>query len=472
MDIYHAAKTARIIGKTAKKEKQRYSRCAPTFYDKISYMRCSVIVASVIFLLFVGPVPCPAQNERDTAFEIAMTKGIMELESGNPAAAVEFLTQARAAKPGDRNAVLSLGIAYSRSGDLQKAQESLQQALGMDPSDPRAQYELGIVLLRTGSDERARELFGAAAASAKADENLKWSAQVQLEQPAGEQKSKGLTISIQAGIEYDSNVILEPSVPVTPAGGKQADWSAVATAAALYRTPMGSAGSAEGGYQFYQSLHASLDDFNVQQHILRAAAGYRRSDTLTLGAKYAFLYTLLGGDRYSSVNELMLFMEPRFTPMSATQFRYLYQKQDYDNTSLYAFNSERSGKANTFGITHAIAAGQGLSLSASYDYASDSADRSYWSSTEHHVQIGARKRLGEFLLLGSVSYRDQRYDDPMPGYQDKRHDGIQEYTVSLVRNLQRNISITLGTIYIINDSNLAAFEYTRSITGLYAGMQL
>jgi hypothetical protein len=87
--------------------------------------------------------------------------------------------------------------------------------------------------------------------------------------------------------------------------------------------------------------------------------------------------------------------------------------------------------------------------------------------------VNAIAELGsDYRLLLSASYCDRKYDGGQPGTTEARHDGVQEYTAGISRKLGRSAAITLTEDYIINDSNLSYYKYTRNIAGILVEWKL
>jgi hypothetical protein len=50
---------------------------------------------------------------------------------------------------------------------------------------------------------------------------------------------------------------------------------------------------------------------------------------------------------------------------------------------------------------------------------------------------------------------------------DKRRDRAYTGSVSMTRLLSERYSITIGQLYTKNNSNIAAFEYSRAVTSVF-----
>jgi hypothetical protein len=230
--------------------------------------------------------------------------------------------------------------------------------------------------------------------------------------------------------------------------------------------------TADAGYQFYQSVHGELRDFNIQQHNLKLAATHALSNTATAGVKYTFSYTLAGGSRFSTAHETVPFVTVRFTPESLTEFHLINDKTRYANSALFPLNSEQSGTDWTGGFLHTLRLGASSSANIGYDYDAEEANERFWSYQGNKARVGLQSRIGPYTAVVSASYYDRKYHDLFAGYADRRHDGVQEYSLDLSRSIAKDLDISLSGIATINDSNLPAYVYRRNIFGLFVVTRL
>jgi hypothetical protein len=436
-------------------------------------MNCRLVLACGAILLLFSSLSY-AQERREKDYELAMTLGVFQLETGEYQNAVENFKRALGLKPKDQPATMSLGVAYSRSGDYGRAREVLLKAQALDKSDARTRYELGVALYKLGDMPGAKAQF-ASIDQGTADATLKDAAGDYLDLIASGlgQENKKFSIDVLTGFQYDSNVILDPDNPIVP-GKTKSGWRFLAAASGKYRFIDDQKKSADAGYAFYQSLHIdnNLSDFNVQQHSLSLSGRHKASEKTRFDLRYGFTYAFVGGDKYGAIHKITPSATFGFTPQSATEFFYAFELKDYYNSGLFPANSDRSGNNNAVGVTHTVLFPGQTSVAISYAYDKDSADQAFWSYSGNKGSVSVQGKLPFAKATASVSYYDKRYDGEVPGYAQIRHDGTQEYSVTLSRNIIKNINLSLSDSYTRNESTIAPFEYTRNIVSLLGVMPL
>jgi hypothetical protein len=421
-----------------------------------------------ITLLLLLPVILNAQESKEKDYELALTKGQYAIELEDYAGAIGHLTKALELKPGDQAARVSLGVAYSRSNDNVLAREVLQQAVAADASDTRAQYELAMVLAKLGQQEEAKAQMAMVAKSN--DPELSEAAKGFLGEGGAERK-KGFALALSGGLQYDSNVILEEDDPVGPKS-KKADWRGVLTLNGAYSFLNDKRIGAEAGYQLYQSLHGDLSDYNVQQHTGRVAGRYGLSKTVSAELEYAFQYSFVGADHYSTAHRLAPRLSANLTPESLTELHASYELKRFFDTPVFTGLTGKNGTNTAAGASHTIMLGKKAGIALDYTYDADSADAASWSYKGNKGTVNALAEWGEYKFFGGLSYYDRKYDAIAPGATVKRHDGVQEYSAGVSRKAGKTVTVILSDLYTINDSNLAVYQYTRNIVSLTAEIRL
>ena len=98
--------------------------------------------------------------DRDPAHADALhLLGVVALQRGNPARAVELISRAIALKPAVASYHGNLGEAYRALGQLQRTVDCCRMALQLQPNFPEAANNLGLALLALGRTEDAVVLF-------------------------------------------------------------------------------------------------------------------------------------------------------------------------------------------------------------------------------------------------------------------------------------------------------------------------
>lgn len=431
----------------------------------------TILSSCTFVILAIASSPAAAETIKD--YEIAVAKGQYAFEQRDYREAAASFEKALMARPGDRTATLSLGMSLSRGGELARARDVLLRALAADPNDARTRYEVGIVMYGLGEREEAKDFFEAVLAGA-APEQLRSGARKYLGLIGGAAGAgKRLSLDIAAAVQYDSNVVLEPDNAPAGAKDKKDDWRAVAMFDAGYRFLRTGATTADAGYLLYQNVHKELEDFNVQQHNGKLAANHAFSGTLSLGMEYRFSYSTVSADHYSTVHRVAPVLTAAFTPSSRTELHYAYESRRYINSPVFPANAERNGSNNTAGVTHIVRLPQDREFAVGYEYDKDSAEVKYWSATGHRGILKYRTMaFGAYRVSADASYCGRKYDAVQPGYAAIRKDGVQEYSLSVSRNVSDSMSVVLSDTHTIHDSNLPAYEYSRNIAGLFLVVRL
>jgi len=426
-----------------------------------------IVNGMTAMLLAVMPALAADTNvERD--YEIAITKGQYAIELQDHATAIGHLKKALELKPKDQTARVSLGIAYSRSGDQAAARNILQHAVAADASDARARYELALVLAKLGQQEEARSQMAVAARSS--DLEVSAAAKGFLEgRVAGEKKN--FSAYLAGGLQYDSNVILEPDSAIVP-GVKNSDWRYLWTVNATYAFLNTGTAGAEAGYQFYQTIHHELKDYNIEQHTGRLAGRYALSKNVNADLEYDFIYTSLHGDHYSTMNRFAFRLPANLTPESLTELHASYETKRFYDTPVSISAADRNGSNTAVGVGHTIMISKKSGIAFDYTYDSNSAAVDSWSYAGNKVSATALAHWGDYKVFGSLSYYDRQYEAIAPGAPEKRHDGVQEYAAGVTWKAGKSWAVTLSDDYTINDSNLAVYQYTRNILSLIAEVRL
>jgi tetratricopeptide (TPR) repeat protein len=202
----------------------------------------------------------------------ALELGVALVKTGQYETAKRWLTQAQQAPDLATTASFYLGLAQLQLGELAKARESLQRAAAGTAADPQlaatVRYYQGVVEARAGNQEEAKAKFEqVVAASPDSDIGRQAHAFLVGLQEGGAPTLRRYHLYAGTGLEYDSNIILAPSDEKAAAGfGSQSDGRAILLAGGSYNFWRAEHVQLSGGYDFFQSLHFHLNQFNIQDH--------------------------------------------------------------------------------------------------------------------------------------------------------------------------------------------------------------
>jgi tetratricopeptide (TPR) repeat protein len=192
--------------------------------------------------------------------EAALDLGVALDESGKPVEAIPPLEQASRRRELEATARLYLGIAQLHADRPADARANLAAVSVLDPRlAPTAEYYLGLASQRAGETEEAERHFAAAEAAPDTAAGREARDILQRMREGG----KPWTVYGSVGFQYDSNVVLAGNdVGIS----RKDDGRAVIDVGGAYSWRLGDALRLSTGYEFFQSLHFDLHEFNLQDH--------------------------------------------------------------------------------------------------------------------------------------------------------------------------------------------------------------
>jgi tetratricopeptide (TPR) repeat protein len=430
---------------------------------KIVLLFFSVVSATSLILLSVSNIYA-ADN-----YELLVAQGIQRINEEKYSEALEFLEKALELSPEDPEATYYSAITFSRLNELERAEELFLKILKDDKSATNVYYELGFIYYVKASCAKSNDYLSKFI-SRSDDESLKNYAGHLIEDcydtEKADKEEKSYKLNITVGGQYDDNVTIEPENPVKPADRKS-DGKIIAyltTAATLFKKGVI---SLKADYNFYQSIHFDLNDFNVHYHKITPALEIDISNTIKPTVGYSYEHTLFGGERYSGVNTFFTNLNIKESEYLSTDVIYKYRDLRYEDSELFETNSIRTGYQNTIGVMQDFHINR-LSGDVYYFSEHNRADEEYWSFNGYKLGAELVYQIISPMYLTIVGeYSENRYRDDYLGSLEKRFDKMQHYTVVLTYKISRRMNIYFSEDYSINDSNLSDFEYKRNIAGIF-----
>jgi tetratricopeptide (TPR) repeat protein len=430
-------------------------------------MRKRVFLVALLLILPFSPVFISHSGADDNESFIA--RGIQEINIKQYNSALRTLKKALKLSPDNPEATYYTGIAYSRLGQYSKAEQLLIKTIQLDDTASEAYFELGLLYYKTGSCDKAEEILVQHNARSH-DSDLKESAEEImarcLDRDGGIEEEKPYKVNIILGGQYDSNVIIEPDDP-TVERDRKFDYRAIvnlkAFAAPLKRRYF----QVNIRYNFYQSVHVELSDYNMTYHDINPEIELNVSDIIKPLLGYSFADTSFGGDRYSRIHTVHTKIRIAEGKRLATDLLYEYRDKEYrDIQNVSESNSLRTGDQNTAGIRQNYYHNR-VAANIYYYYDSIKATEGFWSYDGHRGGTAIVLKLIDPLnIIISGEYNERRYRDEYPGFFVKRVDRLQQYSVGLKYKISSRVDIYLKNVYIKNNSNLGDFDYKRNITSL------
>jgi Tfp pilus assembly protein PilF len=434
--------------------------------------------------------------------------GLTLARLGNQAAAITELERALSVRPDLKPALLDLGILYFDTGQYPSAEQWLQRAhqqpetrfpaafyLGMTKlrmgdaaaavpffeeagKDPAlrgaAQYYQALAMLRDGDTSEARTLLAQVETGPAEAETTVIAKQTLAGGPAGGAPSDGKPWSVHAnaGFGYDSNVGLVPSSSAAQRGldtdGEMDGFFRVG-AGAQYRMFENADGYGDIGYNFYQSVHFSTSRFDLQSNRidLTLATQPLYDGLVQFGIAGLYDFYLLDYASFYQAGRGTPFVNIFTGDVAATQIFYSFGGQDFlDNT----FAPSRDAYINAAGIRQYFLLGAAdRTMSVGYrwdDYDPLSRDGTDFAYMDNMFDVQFDFGIFDFAQ-GQIGYlfdlQDYEHPTSRTDYPIRRHDKQSQFVVQFSHRFADWISADIAYLGVLNDSNIADFEYDRNI---------
>lgn len=404
---------------------------------------------------------------------VAYDLGLALSDAGAYAEATGHLRRAAGDTGFRARASMVLGLAELRLGNLAAADEAFVQA-GSDPSlAARASFYRGVTAFRRGAFDEAEAHFEAVIATT-ADSGIATESRAYLERLRTGAAARDYALHAEAGLQYDSNVCLSPD------GGcefiaeegtvDEADGRVVLSAGGRYLLWRSADVALSTGYDFFQSLHFDLGEFDLQNHRPDLQLAWRRG-RVRAGVVARYDFFLRDGDSFLH--------EVNAVPWAA------FDLDSFGRTEVHYRMRDREFVEDTFeprsGFNHAFAARQVLPIAAApgshvalglrYDLedpSSGSADAQRFAYNGFEVS-GEGRWLGPYdmaVVLG-YAFRYENYDDVSADFVadfEAREDFEHLIRAEWEMPVWRFVALRTGYYGTFNDSSQPEeFDYQRHV---------
>jgi tetratricopeptide (TPR) repeat protein len=389
----------------------------------------------------------------------------------NDEAALASFEMVQKADPDRARVYFYQGLILRRLGKFKEAAYKLEEAAQRDPAlSQEAYHQAGEAYYQAndldGSKRVLQKVIALTPKSIAAKEAEAFLKNLDIPEIA-QSKGSPFGFSLLTGLLYDDNVILEPQGTASQTD----DWVDFLRLRGRYQFTQNR--SAE--YSFYQNYHAdSLRDYDIQDHNLSLnVRPLRFEDRLNVG--YQFQVALLGNKHYLTYNTLGTQYAYSKSDTKVTELSYKFQVKRYHNINPRFPTSEyRNALSHQIGIRHAVLLDADINLRGAYffehDRAGDSASQDDWSLTGHHLKSGitlpAWHKLTTAIDLEYIFRPYEHKNEFSAG--TKRRDHGHLLNMRLSRPFGEHVQVVFSYFYQRNHSNIATFDYNRSVYGILA----
>lgn len=416
----------------------------------------------------------------------AFDLGIIHFELGEYQAAEKWFDEASRQPCCRFTGLLFLGLTRYRLGDYPGALEFFQAAEQSPAVRPTALYYSALALLEQGEREKALSLLTNLKEESPDTEvgrvAAQYVAQARAERGPGVGGGPGLprpwSLYVTGGFEYDSNVVLAPNdetIKVTRGISDESDGLFRIGLGGRYQVTRVEPISLRLGYDFSQSVHFELTEYDLQGHQLRAEISSPVGG-VEVGAIAAYEFYALDYRSYLQRgigSPWVTFFEGE---RAATRLYYSLRGSDYLRDP---FEPYLDSINHAFGVrqTYAFSGANGI-LGATYqlDYEDPvSDDGAEFEYLGNQLEVGYTRPIRNWANA-SVAYlfRLEDYDsvnsrtgtELQPGGTRRRHDHQHQFALRLERPFASHWTAALFYVGVINGSNIEPFEYDRNVVGL------
>ena len=394
------------------------------------------------------------------------------VQAGNNRDAIPWLEAAQRDPASDGQASLLLGVAQFRLGDLDTARANLTRAATADPTlAVPARYYQGVVDYRAGRTADAQAQFSYVAKTSP-ESAVGREAAAFLDRMLLTGAPPPYQVYGSVGFQYDSNVVLAPSneaLKQALAISQQSDERFTLNAGGIYTLAWPSAhANLSLGYDFFQSLHVDLHQFNLQDHRLSAQL---------VTSQGPFQFGILARyDYYFIDNEQSFLQEGLALPWMTvsegadgrTEVFYRMRRRDFLKHPytgvLDAFN-------NAVGVRQFYYLGAPERfVVAGYRFDNEdpinaAGDQYGYNGNEVNAGIGWAFPWG-FRAEADYAFRHEIYQEAStataPGG-ERRKDNQNEAVVAITKQLTPHLQVTAAYFGTYNDSNKPVFQYNRNV---------
>jgi len=417
---------------------------------------------TLVFLLILS-LSVSAQG----TYEQYMSQGLSGLEKKDYYSAEEAFKAALKEKPDDFKATLYLGIVFDQMG-MKEAEDLLKKALLMNPRDPQVNLQLGIHYYSKTVYPEARDYFETTIEVAPKTQ-FSASAEEYLRRMRAVEAEKRWALNVSLGGQYDSNVVLNPSGNPLPQGiSHKSDWSAVFLFSGRYHLITEEKVDVSAGLNFYQNLHASLWQYNVSQPILDLTVVYDILPWLQVRGVGAWEYLSVGQEEYGQDFMLAPSLVISEGKGFSTIIDYRYRNYTFYNTEVFFDNEQRSGPDNYIGVAQLIPLSPNIQMRLGYAHDVNATQEAFWHYRGDRGAAGLSFILPYKIFVNlDADYYIQKYRGKDPETGANRKDKTFTGAASVTKVLSDIFSVTLGQVYVNDNSNVPVFSYNRSITSLF-----
>ena len=246
-----------------------------------------------------------------------------------------------------------LGLIYLNDKNFNKALALLDESIQLDTSFiQKAEYSKGIAYYRKGDYRHAESAFQTAIdQDPESDAGIYARMSLKKMRKEADTASKPLRASIGLALSYDDNVTLSPSQSLVPVNiSNQRDFRQTLTINTAYLLRFSDHWSMDLGYQFNQSFHNQLGQYNVTGNTLTLMPTYKMQSS-EIGFQGSIDYYLLDYRKYMQTTGGYLFYRRPYNKKNFGTVRFGIRNSKFFQVPILAAEN-RSSVATVLDYSH------------------------------------------------------------------------------------------------------------------------
>ena len=280
------------------------------------------------------------------------------------------------------------------------------------------------------------------------------------------QSNKRWSVYATTGLQYDSNVALDPSGTVLPGAPKNpADGAGTFGAGGRFDLVDNARWQADLEYDFYQTAHFRLHDFNLRSNRVLGTTSYSLLPELWTGVQAGYQHYVLGTAPYSGSPFVAPFVSHVEGRWGLTQFIYQHAPVTYFSKP---FEGVRDGPTDSAGLSQTLYWGPSY-FTIGYEFGSvrpTSVAGNDYRERYNQLSVGVGFAPG-WRTTVDVAYlfRYENYPEPNSAadFRTSRQDTVSQFSVTVQRPITRYVSVALAYYGTVDDSNIPVYQYNRNI---------
>ena len=269
-------------------------------------------------------------------------------------------------------------------------------------------------------------------------------------------EDKKFSLSVEAGIEHYDNI----TVSVLDQTTGESDQAVVFDLSASYIAFQEAGREVELSYDFYQSLHDTMGDFDLQIHALSALGSWEIGEYDT-GLNYNYSKIYLGSDRLYQSHTLAPSLGFSSSSELYHRLSYGYLKKDFYSNSARDADQHSISLDNYYFFMDAqayVSAGLRLEEEDARDPELDYRGTYIKLGTSVPLPYGKQP----FKLKANYQHYWRNYDNVTASIGQHRDDEQDLITIELITPLYKMLSAKFAYEYLSADSNLPSSDYDEN----------